>query len=125
MLLRRLPLKNISRVSVSKAKSIEAYLSNQCFSRRRRLENPQKKVIFSDVRDLLRNQYLIRSVLQTANKFGRSPKGFPTDTTCSRNIMFQKCGGICGLWVLNEIIKEMYAENMKKIVGAVWKLPAK
>ena len=38
--------------------------------------------------------------------------------------MCQKCGGICGLWVLNEIIKEMYAENMKKIVGAVWKLPA-
>ena len=38
--------------------------------------------------------------------------------------MCQKCGGICGLWVLNEIIKE-YAENMKKIVGVTWELPAK
>ena len=29
------------------------------------------------------------------------------------------------LWVLNEMIKEIYAENMKKIVGAVWELPVK
>ena len=29
------------------------------------------------------------------------------------------------MWVLNEMIKEMYAENMKKIMGAVWELPAK
>ena len=26
---------------------------------------------------------------------------------------------------LNEIIQKIYPENMKKIVGAVWKLPAK
>ena len=39
--------------------------------------------------------------------------------------MCQKCGGICGLWVLNEIIKRKYPENMKKIMGAVWELPAK
>jgi hypothetical protein len=48
-------------------------------------------------------------------------------TTYSRNILCQKFGGICGLWVLNEKIKKcMYIlKNMKKIVGAVWKLPDK
>ena len=39
--------------------------------------------------------------------------------------MGQKCEGNCGLWVLNEIIKNIYPENLKKIVGAVWELPAK
>ena len=29
------------------------------------------------------------------------------------------CGG------LNEMIKKIYPENLKKIVGAVWELPAK
>ena len=33
--------------------------------------------------------------------------------------MGQKCEGDCGLWVLNETIKKMYPENLKKIVGAV------
>ena len=28
--------------------------------------------------------------------------------------MGQKCEGNCGLWVLNEIIKKMYPENLKK-----------
>ena len=46
-------------------------------------------------------------------------------TTYSWNIKWQKCAGISGLWVLNEIIQKKYPENMKKIVGAVWKLPAK
>ena len=38
-----------------------------------------------------------------------------------------KSGGLanCGLWVLNEILKKTYPENLKKIVGAVWELPAK
>ena len=39
--------------------------------------------------------------------------------------MCQKCEGDCGLWVLNEIILKIYAESLKKIVGAVWELPAK
>ena len=39
--------------------------------------------------------------------------------------MDQKCEGNCGLWVLNEIIFKKYPENLKKIVGAVWELPAK
>ena len=41
--------------------------------------------------------------------------------------MCQKYLGIRGLWVINEITKKKYPENMKKIVGAVWKsrLPAK
>ena len=39
--------------------------------------------------------------------------------------MRQKCGGDCGLWALNEINKNKYPESMKKIVGAVWELPAK
>ena len=39
--------------------------------------------------------------------------------------MGQKCDGNCGLWVLNEMIKKIYRGNLKKIVGAVWVLPAK
>ena len=39
--------------------------------------------------------------------------------------MCQKWEGICGLWVLDLIIKELYAEDMKKKVGAFCKLPAK
>ena len=46
-------------------------------------------------------------------------------TTYSRNNICQKCEGNCGLWVLNEIIKKTFPENLKKIVGAVWELPAK
>ena len=39
--------------------------------------------------------------------------------------MGQKYEGNCGSWVLNEIIKKIYAEILKKNVGAVWALPAK
>ena len=39
--------------------------------------------------------------------------------------MGQKCEGNCGLWVRNEILKKTYPENLKKIVDAVWELPAK
>ena len=39
--------------------------------------------------------------------------------------MGQKCEGDCGLWVLNVITKKTHPENLKKILGAVWKLPAK
>ena len=46
-------------------------------------------------------------------------------TTYTSNNTGQKCEGNCGLWVLNEILKKTYSENLKKIVGAVWKLPAK
>ena len=42
---------------------------------------------------------------------------FYIHTTYSWNIKWQKCAGISGMWVLNEIIQK----NMKKIVGAVWK----
>ena len=40
-------------------------------------------------------------------------------------ILCVKWEGNCGLWVLNEIIKKMYTESLKKIMGAVWELPAK
>ena len=50
---------------------------------------------------------------------------FVKHTAYSRNIMDQTCEGNCGLWVLNEMIKKIYPEDMKKIMGAVWKLPAK
>ena len=58
------------------------------------------------------------------------PSDFPgvqlvTPLICSRNNIGQKCEGNCGLWVLNEIIKRMYPESLKKIVEAVWDLPAK
>ena len=46
-------------------------------------------------------------------------------TIYTRNNMGQKCEGNCGLWVLNEILKKSYPESLKKIVGAVWELPAK
>ena len=46
-------------------------------------------------------------------------------TIYTKNNMGQKCEGNCGLWVLNEILKKTYPENLKKIVGAVWELPAK
>ena len=36
--------------------------------------------------------------------------------------MCQKCGGDCGLWVLHEIIKKEYPENLKKIMGAILEL---
>ena len=39
--------------------------------------------------------------------------------------MGKKCEGNRGLWVLNEIIRKIYPEKLKKIVGAVWELPAK
>ena len=45
--------------------------------------------------------------------------------TNSRNNMGKKCKGNCGLWVLNEIIKRIYPENLKKIMIALWELPAK
>ena len=48
-----------------------------------------------------------------------------THTPYSRIIMCQKWEGDCGLWDLNEIIKKIYTESLKKIVGAVWELPAK
>ena len=46
-------------------------------------------------------------------------------STYSRNNMGQKCEGNCGLWVLNKTIKNIYPEILKKIMGAVWELPAK
>ena len=39
--------------------------------------------------------------------------------------MCQKWEGNCGLWVLHEMIKKIYTESLKKIVGAVWELLAK
>ena len=53
---------------------------------------------------------------------GQNPR---SNTIYTRNNMGQKCEGNCGLWVLNEILKKTYPENLKKIVGAVWELPAK
>ena len=46
-------------------------------------------------------------------------------TIYTRNNMGQKCGGNCGLWVLHEIILKKIPENLRKIVGALWELPAK
>ena len=42
-----------------------------------------------------------------------------------RNTIGQKCEDNCGLWVLNEIVKRMYPESLKKILDAIWELPAK
>ena len=40
-------------------------------------------------------------------------------TIYTRNNMSQKCEGNCGLWVLNEILKKTYPENLKKILCAI------
>ena len=42
-----------------------------------------------------------------------------THTAYSRNNMRQKCEGNCGLWVLNEMIKEIYPEHLKKNRGCL------
>ena len=39
--------------------------------------------------------------------------------------MGQKCKGNCDFWVLNKMIKKMYPENLKKVMGAISELPAK
>ena len=39
--------------------------------------------------------------------------------------MCQKWEGDSSLWVLNETIENLYTESLKKIVGAVWELPAR
>ena len=39
--------------------------------------------------------------------------------------MCQKWEDNCGLWVLNEIFRKICTEILKKIVGAIWELPAK
>ena len=52
-------------------------------------------------------------------------KCLTSHTTYSKNNIGQKCEGNYGSWVLNEMIKKTYPENLKKIVGAVWELPAK
>ncbi len=49
----------------------------------------------------------------------RQHTAYPGNNIC------QKCGGKNGLWVLHKISNKTYAENMKKIVGAVWELLAK
>ena len=49
---------------------------------------------------------------------------FVSTWTYSRNNMGQKCEDNYGLWVLNVIMKITYPENLKKIMGAIWELPA-
>ena len=39
--------------------------------------------------------------------------------------MCQKWEGNCGLCVFKEIIKKIYTESLKKILEAIWELPAK
>ena len=59
-------------------------------------------------------------------QFGKSDFQYSAvHTIYSRNNMGQKCEGNWGLWVLNEIIKYINPENLKKIVGVVWELPVK
>ena len=41
----------------------------------------------------------------------------PLHTAYNWNIMCQKGEGDCGLWFLDEITFEIYAESLKKIVG--------
>ena len=52
----------------------------------------------------------IYSYLSTYRKF--LCHSHTKNTTYTRNNMSQKCEGNCGLWVLNEIIKNIYPENL-------------
>ena len=61
----------------------------------------------------------------SATTWTRRGGGGGVHTIYTRNNMGQECEGNCGLWVLNEILKKTYPENLKKIVGAVLELPAK
>ena len=56
-------------------------------------------------------------VFAFAHNIGRQFGG--KHTIYTRNIMGRKRERDCGLWVLNEIIKKTYPENLNKIVGAV------
>ena len=67
----------------------------------------------------------VKVLIELHSDFRNPSVFFIHHATYARNNMGQKCEGNCGLWVLNEIIKKIYPENLKKIVGAVWELPAK
>ena len=79
------------------------------------------------------NKFEQNNLIELSNFLGSLMKNFAkhnviqlTDhTPYSWNIMCYKSEGNCGLWVLNEITLKKYAESLKKIVGAVWELPAK
>ena len=45
------------------------------------------------------------------------PSNKAKQTTNIRNNMGQKCEGNCRLWVLNEMVKKIYPENLKKNRG--------
>ena len=75
-------------------------------------------------KDVCVNHHLHETHRLTLSKYSRSI--YPTHhITYSRNNIGQKCEGNCGLWILNKIIEKIYPENLKKIMGAVWELPAK
>ena len=63
--------------------------------------------------------------IKTIIKFHKIVLARLMHTIYTRINMGQKCEGNCGLWVLNKILKKTYPKNLKKIVGAVWELPAK
>ena len=48
-----------------------------------------------------------------------------THITYSWISMGLKSEGNCGLWVFNKIMIKICTESLKKIVGAVWEIPAK
>ena len=71
------------------------------------------------------NEELFTNRLSATRKMKVKRMGITVHTAYGRNNMGQKCEGNCVLWVLNEMNKEIYPENLKKILGAVWELPAK
>ena len=65
-----------------------------------------KKMQESDTENEIREAYRVCNFSSFFNVFITTIEIIHTPTIAE--IMRQKCGGICGLWVLNEIIKEMY-----------------
>ena len=68
---------------------------------------------------------LSESSLQAKSEESKIHQKYQAHTIYTRNNMGQKCEGNCGLWLLNKILKKTYPEILKKIVGAVWEIPAK
>ena len=73
--------------------------------------------------------YYFRNLIIRFPKSMKSERAFelniPAQITYSWFIMGLKSEGNCGLWFFNKIMIKICTESLKKIVGAVWEIPAK
>ena len=108
--------------SICKYKVDKAYiLKNIYFFRRANLDGNQGILSILQLGEAIiqkNKAQLLLKVLRSemmATIFGVfGPFQIRTHTTYSLNIKWQKCAGISGLWVFNEICQKMYPEKKKK-----------